>query len=890
MAETRRTKKKKEDVTEIPESTLVRGGLFDNVVELAIIALCIILAASNFGFGGVVGGAVSSFGFAMIGWISYLFPVFLLAGCLYAVAVRGKKLATLKIIAIFVLLFSVCMIFELATHGSDTVGAIEAFKLGWSEKRGGGFIGGLFAWLCVSGFGQVGAYVLAVALIIISFILITERLLLNDVKRGSKNIRRKSRHAGSKAKLSYDEQIARKRREDMEDGIRARAAEKRRDDKHAVGLRTAANMLKEAEADEAAQEIEIKEVSAKDAVSEEDAGVSERDRVRRGVTLDTKLTAENDTTVHDTDDIREVSFDDFTGAYDEDTDIERVSLVSGEESATTLEEAYDYEPADEVKRAVYVEPEEPASDIAVNGNTVNVSVNDDRRPQTAAPTAPTPTVNTTGATKARPVNSNYKFPPIALLKQPPKSKGEQNGAKTLEETKAKLEKTLHDFGVNVTVTGASCGPTVTRYEIQPEPGVKVSRIVNLADDIKLNLAAADIRIEAPIPGKPSVGIEVPNKENVAVTLRQLIDSDDFKKTESKIAFASGMDIGGNIVISDIAKMPHLLIAGTTGSGKSVCINTIIMSILYKAKPDEVKLILIDPKVVELSVYNGIPHLLCPVVTDPKKAAGALNWAVKEMTERYQKFADNHVRDMKGYNAHLPEGEPKMPQLVVVVDELADLMMVASKEVEESICRLAQLARAAGIHLIIATQRPSVDVITGLIKANMPSRIAFAVSSGVDSRTILDMQGAEKLLGKGDMLYYPQGFTKPLRVQGAFVSDEEVNKVTEFIKEKNGYGEYDEEVEKHLETASQTGASPQSGMSGDLEADDGRDSFFEEAGRLIIESGKGSIGMLQRKFRIGFNRAARIMDQLTESGVVGPEEGTKPRRVLMTIEQFEELCA
>ena len=483
----------------------------------------------------------------------------------------------------------------------------------------------------------------------------------------------------------------------------------------------------------------------------------------------------------------------------------------------------------------------------------------------------------------------YKFPPMNLLTRGKASGGDSDTY--LRETARKLEQTLQTFNVKATVTNVSCGPSVTRFELQPEMGVKVSKIVSLADDIKLNLAASDIRIEAPIPGKAAVGIEVPNKENTAVMLRDLLESSEFKTHPSKIAFAAGRDIAGKVVVADIAKMPHVLIAGATGSGKSVCINTLIMSILYKASPEEVKLIMIDPKVVELKVYNGIPHLLIPVVTDPKKAAGALNWAVAEMTRRYQLFADYNVRDLKGYNAKVEsvqdietqeEKPQKLPQIVIIVDELADLMMVAPGEVEDAICRLAQLARACGIHLVVATQRPSVNVITGLIKANMPSRIAFSVSSGVDSRTIIDMNGAEKLLGKGDMLFYPAGYPKPARVQGSFVSDQEVQAVVDYLVSNGDGAQYNEDITNHINSA-QTSSG---GGFADGGADD-RDEYFVYAGQFVIESDKGSIGMLQRKFKIGFNRAARIMDQLAEAGVVGPEEGTKPRKVLMSMEQFEE---
>ena len=478
----------------------------------------------------------------------------------------------------------------------------------------------------------------------------------------------------------------------------------------------------------------------------------------------------------------------------------------------------------------------------------------------------------------------YVFPPISLLS---KAGGDEEGIsdEELHETARKLQDTLTAFGVNVKVTDVSCGPSVTRYELQPEQGVKVSKITALTDDIKLNLAAADIRIEAPIPGKAAVGIEVPNKKNLMVYFRDLIENKDFNEHQSKLAFAVGKDIGGQTMISDIAKTPHLLIAGATGSGKSVCINTLIMSILYKAKPSEVKLIMVDPKVVELSVYNGIPHLLLPVVTDPKKAAAALNWAVAEMNRRYKLFSDMKVREIKGFNKKVGKDSPEwMPQIVIIVDELADLMMVSSKEVEEAICRLAQLARAAGIHLVIATQRPSVNVITGLIKANVPSRIAFAVSSQVDSRTILDGAGAEKLLGKGDMLFFPSGYPKPVRVQGAFVSDNEVSDVVEFIKENNDPAHKAADITEQVNAAAQVESIKEGNSS--AEEDDGYDEYFEEAGKLIIDKDKASIGMLQRVYRIGFNRAARIMDQLAEVGVVSEEDGTKPRKVLMSKDDFE----
>ena len=506
------------------------------------------------------------------------------------------------------------------------------------------------------------------------------------------------------------------------------------------------------------------------------------------------------------------------------------------------------QPAPEVEERS-IEPMEPVQPKASKRSLVNKDKETRIKPVEILP-------------QVRTREGDYKFPPVSLL---------EKGKKTSNNNKEKLQKTLEDFGVHVTITNISCGPSVTQFELHPEQGVKVSKIVNLADDIKLNLAAADIRIEAPIPGKSAIGIEVPNKTNQMVMFRDLIENQEFAQARSKIAFAVGKNLAGQVIVSDIAKMPHLLIAGATGSGKSVCINTLIM---------------IDPKVVELSAYQGIPHLLIPVVTDPKQASSALNWAVMEMGERYKKFAEVNVRNLTGYNEKVEEsikngmeGEDfkKLPQIVIIVDELADLMMVAPGEVEDAIVRLSQLARAAGIHLVIATQRPSVNVITGLIKANVPSRIAFSVSSGVDSRTIIDMNGAEKLLGKGDMLFYPSGYQKPIRVQGAFISDEEVGKVVEFLKEENNVEDnYGADIQEKIQKAAVKAATSQE-----------RDEYFEDAAKFIIDKDKASIASLQRVFKIGFNRAARLMDQLCEAGIVGEEEGTKPRKVLMSEEQFEQ---
>lgn len=469
---------------------------------------------------------------------------------------------------------------------------------------------------------------------------------------------------------------------------------------------------------------------------------------------------------------------------------------------------------------------------------------------------------------------DYKLPPLNLLK-PHNTKSDKKSKQQVIANAKQLEKTLKDFGVDAVINQVTVGPTITRYEIQPKPGVKVSKIVNLTDDIALSLAARSIRIEAPIPGKSAIGIEVPNDTAQMVSVREIMDSEEFKKYPSKLAMGLGKDVAGRVMIGDIAKMPHLLIAGSTGSGKSVCVNTLITSILYKAKPNEVKLMLIDPKVVELANYNGIPHLLIPVVTDPKKAANALGWAVSEMNRRYKLFAQTQVKDIKSYNE---KADVKLPRIVIIIDELADLMMVSANDVEDYICRLAQMARAAGMHLIVATQRPSVDVITGVIKSNIPSRIAFAVSSQIDSRTILDSSGAEKLIGKGDMLFSPLEADKPYRIQGAFISEEESERVIEYVKKEAGDNNdvmYQEKIEESIQNIT-------------TQKNDDTDEIFSEAIEFVVRNGQGSASMLQRKFKIGFNRAARLIDDMEERGIVGPSEGSKPRKVLISIEEFESL--
>lgn len=894
------------------------------VILWIIVAVSILLFISNFGIGGTIGNAVSRFFFGVMGLIAYVFPVLLLVGTFFAVSNRGNRVATVKLVAMILFDLFLCMLIELLTKGSAVDGAAAAYSYSFEHRTGGGFIGGLLAWIFCPNFGLAGSYVIDAIMLIISLVLITERSALRGMQKGGKKVYESARSGNERHK-----ERVRIQREEREQRREEQAL--RRMDRKVEGVALDTRVLPRQNVIEHSDE--ISELNAEDylempEVREEkivpltsDGGYPPAENLTPSAFSDEALAAvtpEASQNVSawtpETETAQGASWNTAPAeaSWDVATEPEDPwSTTASQEqkdpwsSAAEPEDPWSTASAQEQKESLgsaagpenaweaaapkvqLKEPQEASAAVSPAETKAVSGIGENAGHTTSAPAASGESVSAEQMPPERP----YVFPPADLLTKAANKAGDSR--QHLQETAMKLQQTLKNFGVNVTITNISCGPAVTRYELQPEMGVKVSKIVNLADDIKLNLAAADIRIEAPIPGKAAIGIEVPNKENVMVSFRELVESEEFKKHPSKISFGVGKDIGGKVTVADIAKMPHLLIAGATGSGKSVCINTIIMSILYKANPKEVKLIMIDPKVVELSVYNGIPHLMIPVVTDPKKAAGALHWAVDEMTDRYQKFANASVRDLKGYNAKIEslptiEGDPKpekLPQIVIIVDELADLMMVSPGEVEESICRLAQLARACGIHLIIATQRPSVNVITGLIKANMPSRIAFAVTSGVDSRTILDMNGAEKLLGKGDMLFSPQGIPKPVRVQGAFVSDEEVSAVVGFIKEQNGQVTYSAEMEEKLsnmESANTTVA-----IDSGADAGDGRDVYFADAARLLMEKEKGSIGMLQRYFKIGFNRAARIMDQLEEAGIVGPEEGTKPRRVLMSPEQFEQ---
>jgi len=920
------------------QRTAQDSELFHEIGLIVLFVVMVILFCCNFGIIGPVGNAISGVLFGIFGFTAYIAPIVIFLAVAFWFANEGNPTAVRKMIAGVVLFLMLGVICDLIAR---IAGSMEQYdiKLLYTNcstgKKGGGILAGSICYLLLHYLETVGTVLVVLLCSVISLILVTERSFLNSMRNGGDRIR----------ELSREDAV--RRRENAQ--IRRQEQEERNSQREeARRIREEERRIREEERRLRAEEKENEQILN---------AIPRREKKVSGVMMDTSLKKQETQPVGRREDIHEIVYEEDAQEIPvvEETrvtssDFDKIKVtgmhqVTMQEAAA--EEPYEEIPVEEVtSAATFKKPferreswQEEAALLTPQAESIRIhkedipepveepvtewqSFSDMRqlqpetepvvrepaetataesriRPKITAPEPPKGNslaedqIHKDIAKAAKQPPAEYRIPPLGLLQKGKAATGDSS--RELKETAMRLQQTLNTFGVKVTITDISQGPSVTRYELQPEQGVKVSKIVGLADDIKLNLAATDIRIEAPIPGKAAIGIEVPNKENMTVALRDLLESKEFQEFNSNIAFAVGKDIAGKTVVADIAKMPHMLIAGATGSGKSVCINTLIMSILYKAHPDDVKLIMVDPKVVELSVYNGIPHLLIPVVTDPKKASAALHWGVSEMEDRYRKFADYNVRDLKGYNKKIetmpvPEGEEapkKMPQIVIIVDELADLMMVCPGEVEESICRLAQLARAAGIHLIIATQRPSVDVITGLIKANMPSRVAFSVSSGVDSRTILDMNGAEKLLGKGDMLFYPQGYSKPARVQGAFVSDKEVSDVVDYLKNQalgNTYSNYAEDIEEKIKNIGSSGGSSGSGSGGGND----RDEYFEEAARFIIDKDKASIGMLQRVLKIGFNRAARIMDQLCEYGVVGEEEGTKPRKVLMSMEQFEQL--
>ena len=926
----------KRETTRMPESRERFGdSILDEVILIVIIVISAVVFISQITSKmGIVGQVIGGFFQGLLGVSGVLLPVLVIIYCVWMLMSEERKWPLVRAFggALFLLtVASAAYLFHpLNVSGDLGFGkkAMELFNNG--SLTNGGLIGGLFGGGLFGLLDALGSVIVLLAMLVISLILATGRSFFGAMGTlaDHQKVRRQVRNEKIKNKADHIRQ---------EEKIEAARLEKQEAKRRRVMSKEDFNI--ELHEVEAAEHPEVKETvfrqkkqdySVKkrepiyDFVKENEMPMEEPkrdfnvvfggklqvDELEQGTQMPPRSTERFKVVkplkeVANKPEPAEMTEEEavYEKIFGEDNTVENMAEEMPEEAwdmesqAAALaaeamraaEEKTDFHFADleDAEDTVSPEMDKPAAEEmpveevqpVVEEMPAETPAPESAKPETTKPEVQKEAVQQPAPAPAEPAEKPYIFPPINLLGRDP---GNTAGSGILEQQKngRKLEMTLKSFGVEARVINVSAGPTVTRYEVSPSQGVKVSKIVNLADDIALNLAASGIRIEAPIPGKAAVGIEVPNKETKSVYLRTVLESDAFRKHPSKLAFALGEDITGNPIVTDIAKMPHLLIAGATGSGKSVCINTLITSILYKADPKEVKLLLVDPKVVELSVYNGIPHLLIPVVTDPKKASAALNWAVREMLERYNDFAACGVRDIKGFNAMKEEkGEPeaKMPQIVIIIDELADLMMAAPGEVEDSICRLAQMARAAGMHLIIATQRPSVDVITGVIKANIPSRLAFAVSSGIDSRTILDMVGAEKLLGKGDMLFYPSGQSKPSRIQGAFVTDKEVEQIVDFLRKSSRPG-YTQEMVDQITAVAKTAGGPS----------EETDEFFEQAVDLILEKEKASVSMLQRQFRIGYNRAARLMDELERRGMVGPEEGSKPRKVLITRAQWEEM--
>lgn len=848
-----------------------------NEIKLLIaLVVTVLVFLSNFGLLSPVGDYISHFLFGLFGFISYILPIAAFLGIAFLLSNIHNRKAVVKFIAgVLFVLFVSALIQLIFMEYSPNISATDYYSICGKDKSGGGLFGAFIVNGLAGALGMVGAYIIVVLFIIIMLVIMTERSFVGGVKSGSKKV---YNHAKNDAKKIKDNVVTKVENKQYE--------KNRRINNKVKGV--------------SMQKIDDGEGSTEDVheITGEFAGkLPENAHLYRGHVDVDKYVSEDNTVRHIDKkiNIQQTKHEEINNNY--------VATPPPKNEHPRYEEPRKEEPP-QVDEEGFFKPKER---IVVSEEAKNVM---NRKPfgapvsdtKTAGegllskPATSVPVPSQTSSSASRPAvtsrrKKEYILPSTNLLN---KGNGRTSGSNAMElrDTAKKLENILANFGITADVVDYSRGPSVTRYEIQPEIGTRLANITKLTDDIKLHLAATDIRIE-PIPGKSTIGIEVPNEGRDSVLIRELIESPALKNNGSKLAFAAGKDIAGEVIIGDIAKMPHLLVAGTTGSGKSVFTNSIIMSILFRATPDEVRLIIVDPKVVEFGVYNGIPHLLQPVVTDPKLASNTLKWAVAEMSDRYKKFAELNVRDLKGYNEKLLQARPdengnmpsKLPQIVIVIDELADLMMVAAKEVEESICRIAQLARAAGIHLIIATQRPSVNVVTGLIKANVPSRVALMVSSGVDSRTIIDQNGAEKLLGNGDMLFYPSGYVKPVRLQGAFVSDGEVSKVVEFWKNQAGDANYDESIARYVENQNAQGSQ---GNAAAEEPGDGRDEYFFDAARFVIQKQKASTSMLQRMFKIGFNRAARIMDQMCEAGVVGEEEGTKPRKVLMTLDELENL--
>ncbi len=845
-------------------------GLKEEAILILSFLVSLLLLLSNLGFCGIVGEGLSQGLVFLFGSFSVLFPFVLFFLVAFVMANRNNPMIMRKIpficfLYIFLGAFLPVLIFGKSIPEDLTDLLTE-----------GGVLPGIFLLFLKQFLGSLGAMIVLFFAILLCLVMITEKPLMSLFALFSVQTAEK---AGRRAKSDL-QRISQTAREALEER-RARREEREAD------FQTTDFHLEDFKEEREVSPLEAEENKEKEALRSDLLSVKEElDLInsRKEDWKEDSFTVEGLSESSEEEELFPEELSDIEAVSKEEP-LKRESLKQEslkQESIKT--EAIKEQPLDEEELKKRLLQGDPSSRVVYTADGRRIaSDNENLQKRIQEKKEEELTVDSVPEKAAKP----YVFPPLSLLKRSHTQEEEKRSE--IEKNAQTLKETLKSFGITVSISNVSVGPSVTRYELQPEQGVKLAKIVSLSNDIKMRLAAADIRIEAPIPGKSAVGIEVPNKNSQVVYLGDILSSPAFQENKMKLAFGVGKDIGGKVVVTDIAKMPHLLVAGATGAGKSVSINTLIMSILYRYSPEEVRMIMVDPKVVELQVYNGIPHLLIPVVTDPKKAAAALNWAVAEMTSRYKKFAAYGVRDLSGYNEKIrgiteeereKEGLSVLPQILIIIDELADLMMVSASEVEDAIVRLTQLARACGMHLIIATQRPSVNVITGLIKANVPSRIAFSVSSGVDSRTIIDMNGAEKLLGKGDMLFFPQNLPKPIRVQGAFVSDEEVAKVTEFLKSQ-GEAEYNHSISKSLEkeATEETGGSQSD-----------RDELFAEAGSLVIETDKASIGFLQRKFRIGFNRAARIMDQLAAEHVVGEEEGTKARKVLMNMEEFEELLS
>ena len=836
------------------------AGLKEEAILILSFLVSLLLLLSNLGFCGIVGEGLSQGLVFLFGSFSVLFPFVLFFLVAFTMANRNNPMIMRKIPFICFLYIFLGAFLPVLILGKSIPEDLTDLL------TEGGVLPGIFLLFLKQFLGSLGAMIVLFFAILLCLVMITEKPLMSLFALFSVQTAEK---AGRRAKSDL-QRISQTAREALEER-RFRREEREAD------FQTTDFHLEDFKEEREVSPLEAEENKEKEALRSDLLSVKEELDLINSKKEDWK---EDSFTVEGLSDSSEVE-----ELFPENSsEIDAVPKVKSLKKQSMKEEPLDEEALDEEELKKRLLQGDPSSRVVYTADGRRIaSDNENLQKRIQEKKEEELTVDSVPKKAAKP----YVFPPLSLLKRSHSQEEEKRSE--IEKNAQTLKETLKSFGITVSISNVSVGPSVTRYELQPEQGVKLAKIVSLSNDIKMRLAAADIRIEAPIPGKSAVGIEVPNKNSQVVYLGDILSSPAFQENRMKLAFGVGKDIGGKVVVTDIAKMPHLLVAGATGAGKSVSINTLIMSILYRYSPEEVRMIMVDPKVVELQVYNGIPHLLIPVVTDPKKAAAALNWAVAEMTSRYKKFAAYGVRDLSGYNEKIrglseeereKEGLSVLPQILIIIDELADLMMVSASEVEDAIVRLTQLARACGMHLIIATQRPSVNVITGLIKANVPSRIAFSVSSGVDSRTIIDMNGAEKLLGKGDMLFFPQNLPKPIRVQGAFVSDEEVAKVTEFLKSQ-GEAEYNHSISKSLEkeATEETGGSQSD-----------RDELFAEAGSLVIETDKASIGFLQRKFRIGFNRAARIMDQLAAEHVVGEEEGTKARKVLMNMEEFEELLS